>query len=493
MNRDESIKLWQQGKEAWNEWAEKMLAERKELEESGKWQAEKDIFGETKGKNKTTRNWLDRAGADFSNLRLRADVLPEVGEIKDRKKQTRKSILVDGENVDFSDFIFPAHVTFSNTIFDCGAADFGYSQFRGAADFGFSQFRGDAHFGSSHFRGAAYFWSSRFREVADFGSSRFLGFADFGSSRFRGVADFRSSQFRGVADFGSSRFLGFADFGSSQFLGDADFGSSQFRGDADFNLAHFIKPVFFKKAIFRKAADFSSITSEKSFNLFETRFTQVPDFNETAFHAPPVLDDMKVAGPLKRREWRFHAKNEKDHSRDIRPHIYIDWPLARAADETRKYRALSKMASEAKDYQNEMEFFAQEQRCRRFWHDRPWGKTSGRFWIGWLYDKLSNYGRSFWRPVVGWLATWAAFAVFFASTVTKDGAHFNDPLYISLRHGLIISGLTRNGHLKQVLDRMYGAEHIPDAASYAMLTQPLVSAIWLFLLLLALRNQFKIR
>ena len=39
MNREETLALWKQGKEAWNSWAEGMLAQRKKLEEAGEWAA----------------------------------------------------------------------------------------------------------------------------------------------------------------------------------------------------------------------------------------------------------------------------------------------------------------------------------------------------------------------------------------------------------------------------------------------------------------------
>jgi hypothetical protein len=42
MTRDETVALFLRGREAWNAWAEKMLAERKAMEEDGRWAAEKD-------------------------------------------------------------------------------------------------------------------------------------------------------------------------------------------------------------------------------------------------------------------------------------------------------------------------------------------------------------------------------------------------------------------------------------------------------------------
>ena len=40
MNQKETLALWQQGKDAWNAWAERMLAKRRALEEKGQFDGE---------------------------------------------------------------------------------------------------------------------------------------------------------------------------------------------------------------------------------------------------------------------------------------------------------------------------------------------------------------------------------------------------------------------------------------------------------------------
>ncbi|MFY9641037.1 MAG: hypothetical protein WA384_07620 [Rhodomicrobium sp.] len=40
MDRDETVALFLQGREAWNAWARKMLAGRKALETAGRWSTE---------------------------------------------------------------------------------------------------------------------------------------------------------------------------------------------------------------------------------------------------------------------------------------------------------------------------------------------------------------------------------------------------------------------------------------------------------------------
>jgi hypothetical protein len=67
MNRDETAELFLQGREAWNAWAEGLLAERKALEAAGTWKSRREWPWEPeKGENPETQAWLDKAFADFS-------------------------------------------------------------------------------------------------------------------------------------------------------------------------------------------------------------------------------------------------------------------------------------------------------------------------------------------------------------------------------------------------------------------------------------------
>ncbi len=531
MNRDESIKLWLQGKDAWNEWAQARLDERKALEEAANWDAKKDFSGRLEGQNQTTKDWILKANVNFINLHV--------------------------YNIDFKNFIFPNEVDFSNTIFNgdadfidttfSGYANFGFTTFSSYADFKSAKFNGSAYFGSAAFSGDAYFGSATFSGVAyfyyakfsssvnfisaafgdyayfmvakfsnsvDFISATFGGNASFSSAAFSGNTYFSSAAFSGYAYFGSATFSGYAGFDSATFSGDANFGSATFSDDANFisaifkghtyfnknkgnknclfektasfNSAHFKKQISFKQAIFKDIANFASITSDKSFNLLQTDFTLVPDFTEAAFHAPPVLDEIKIAEPLLKRPCNWNGEH-KDPRKMCKSSKFT-WPIANDPTDTRKYRALAKMAAEAKDYQNEMQFFADEQRCRRFWHDKPFGKGMGRFWFGLVYEKASDFGRSFLRPAIGWLGVFIAFAVYYGLT-TKTVSSLWDPIYLSLRHGLVISGLTRNDHMKSISEQMYSA----DLPAFAFIAQTFISAVFIFLLLLAIRNQFKIR
>ena len=59
MDKKQSRELFQRGKHAWNEWADKMVADRMALEESSVWIAYRLLW------NRQTRAWHEKAKADF--------------------------------------------------------------------------------------------------------------------------------------------------------------------------------------------------------------------------------------------------------------------------------------------------------------------------------------------------------------------------------------------------------------------------------------------
>ena len=69
MNQKESLKIFEQGENAWYTRADKILADKTELESAGIW------MGEDQSQwNDETRSWHERAKADFSGHNFTSDV-----------------------------------------------------------------------------------------------------------------------------------------------------------------------------------------------------------------------------------------------------------------------------------------------------------------------------------------------------------------------------------------------------------------------------------
>ncbi len=374
----------------WNAWADALNAERKALEASGAWAAEKQLWGSLEPKNEAARAWMERAAASFSRclflVRGAEGTKEAAGEDKDKPEASDgpvKPIQLDNDVIDMRGFAFP---------------------------------------------GAAYFRSAAFSGDAYFRSAAFSGAATFQSAAFSGAADFRSAAFSGAADFRGQTFT------KDVFFNGAKFGSA---GSAGFGLATFERVAQFDKASFEGETDFRAVWGKRTFSLSCARFAGVPDFIQAHFEEAPRLDDVEVAG-------RLLAKRAGDEEDEMLSRLHR-WLHARSGlyrslhyihrrtseglaadgaprDMPARWRALKRLAIQGCDTDRELQFFSGEIRSARFAGDWPlpwpvlkasaWGGFL-RFWAGMLYQGFSNFGRSLIRPFACWALCIAIFAAYF--------------------------------------------------------------------------------
>jgi len=141
MNQQETVRLFSQGRDAWNAWAEERLAERQAFEKEGEDLSEPWTLGED------AEAWLEAAKVDFSGYSF-------------------------DEDAAFQGFHFP------------GDVDFGEAAFSGDAVFGEAAFSGGADFNSAEFEGAADFTAIKAHSIFSMVGTRFrlvpeLAHADF--------------------------------------------------------------------------------------------------------------------------------------------------------------------------------------------------------------------------------------------------------------------------------------------------------------------------
>lgn len=456
-------------------------------------------------------------------------------------------------------------VTFEGAVF-ATTSSFHKGQFFGAATFNEAQFTGDARFSDALFKGPltlerAQFWAAMslrrthceqdvsFRDMRVEGETRmgavkFGGKAVFADTRLKGETDLAEADFAGEADFRlaefgdyvravSCRFGGETQIVGARFARGGDFQGSTFLKPATFRETRFDGPISFASTRFDEAADFSAIQSRVAFVLAGASFGTVPSFLEASFHEPPRVDHLNVTDPLRRwQRWKGTG------SRDPRPLGFRLMKVCADPDASAKYRRLKKLAFEAQDQTREQEFFAQELRCRRFWHDHPFGRGVAKFWLGWFYGGVANFGRSMLRPFLLWAASIILFAFFYLSQRTvgsvwvasqesgdkltlsasldwlshmltrmsdaADGAcvaaqstPLGESLYLSLRNALLMIGWQDQDTARRVFGCLYGLDGpypiVPLSVSVVSLFQVVVSAVLLFMFLLALRNLLKVR
>ena len=342
MTRDETIALFFRGREAWNAWAECRLTERKALEHSGQWAQEINAFGAWGPTNEETGAWMEAARADFSFCRF--SLAGSVNSAEEEATESIKSISVGTTDIGFSGFIFPSDARFGNTSFGGGVT-----------------------FENATFRGNVYFGSAKFKNFADFNNCTFCCFAGFLTAIFCGRTAFKDSTFSSTAHFEGTSFQSSTTFVNAKFLGDVSFAGAKVNG---------------------------------TFNMTGACFNVVPAFNQADFRQAPDLDDVRFPLPG---FWRG-GKEEFDFKLPRPP------GLGHGANLVTKYRAIRRIAIQGADYEREQMAFKGEIRAKRgivhkFYH--------AGFWLGIVYDLLSDFGRSMWCPVLAWVACIIVFAVYF--------------------------------------------------------------------------------
>lgn len=400
----------------------------------------------------------------------------------------------------FNETQFTGEARFAEAVFK-GDCRFEKSQFWNDASFRDAHFDSNAHFTDMRVEGASRFKSAKFALEANFLDARFAGPADFSDMDFGGPSIFRSARFAQGASFDASRFLSGADFTGVSLGGVSSFKDSRFEGDALFHGAQCEGSVSLAGARFAANADFSAWQSKAAFVLADASFAAVPNFLEASFAGAPRLDGLAVADPIKRfPNWKDAGASD--------PRGYLKaMKICTDRDAPVKYRRLKVLAFQAQDLAREQEFFAQELRCRRFWLDDPLGRGAARFWCGWIYGGVSDFGRSLLRPFLGWLASIFLFAVYFFAdgarpSWTKCAVGSSDPvfeaLYLAFRNAFLKIDWNDAVNARRALGCLYGVEAggspiLPPSVASMSLVQAFVSIGFILLFGLALRNLLRLR
>ena len=309
-------------------------------------------------------------------------------------------------NAYFSSATFSGDVTFSLATFS-GNAFFIGTTFSGFAAFVSATFSLDAYF-SATFSGDAHFFNAKFSREARFSSATISGNAFFNSSTFGGMANFSSSKFSGYTAFSSATVSGMADFSIATFSGTVDFSIAKFSGDANFSSATFSGDAVFTQATFRRQCRFDNkfVTYTKEWTK-ETSFGARSDFENAVFKNVGHFERVQFLGQIPSflgvdtatTRLEFSGDEyfpEKDTSEDAIKRI---GQLKRLADEHGQIDQALMF--------NAFELNAKRARSMDEVNNLKWWQKlfNGHAWLAWTtyaYDKLSDYGRSFTRPLLAY-------------------------------------------------------------------------------------------
>jgi len=202
----------------------------------------------------------------------------------------------------FSNFIFPAEVSFKQCIFS-NSASFGSTVFLGAVDFSHAHWGDTAVFDKALFCQDATFATVKFLKNSQFSDVVFCGKASFkGNAQFRGYAWMQNMHFKGEATFEDAIFEDRADFFGSRFYSKVSFVDAQIKQDAVFSDAHFEGEARFKKtkfnggwnsfgnAVFKAAARFNNAIIDGDFDLDSAVFHETAYFQNINCNVLNVRD-----------------------------------------------------------------------------------------------------------------------------------------------------------------------------------------------------------
>ena len=322
------------------------------------------------------------------------------------------------------------------------------------------------------------------RAEADFSSHEFKGVVDFSNFHFPGNASFDFTKFQMTANFRSAKFHYDVTFLNTKFFELALFHYAEFEDFTMFLQCSFISGVTFAHSSFKKSVNFNAVSSKGWFSLYNVKFSRVPDFTEAHFEEAPQFDNVElISEGLKNFE------------------VYDNLPS--------RWRALRRLATQAHDHERELQFFKGEIIARRGTEDKL---THARFWFGWLYQILSDFGRSIWLPLL-----WLGISLMFCTAIYAYQSHadWNQPsiepfscidgagdsriaaLGVSVINAFPFATIRSSDLLNQYYACLYGIQEsapvIPYVVTFVSVIQFFVSAVLLFLFFLAVRNHFRIK
>jgi uncharacterized protein YjbI with pentapeptide repeats len=370
-------------------------------------------------------------------------------------------------SVCFRSFVFPGRASFDGATFSNIAdfteaaffsdADFCVATFSGAASFRRVMFSGGTNFDRATFRSTAHFISASFCGPAGFEGAQFCDEGHFRSATFSDYASFNGAEFSAITTFVQAAFLGAANFSWAVFSDNAFFAETAFSLGASFNSTTFSGHAHFEVAMFADSADFTEAEFGRHTSFAGARFARlVPDFRDSELREATEWHDA---------EW---------------PHASTD--RARAQQQVYSYERLKAEMERLKKYADEQFFFAKELRARRALERRG----SLKYLLNFAYETFAGYGQSVRRPMFWLVILFAAGAGLFALTPTRKGA----PLAYDEAAALSITNLISFLPYKPDKGTVDGlsplAKIIGDLQSF-------LGVILLFLLGLALRNQFRMK
>ncbi len=385
----------------------------------------------------------------------------------------------------FGNVEFSKNISFAGMVLI--GADFSNAVFKRKADFTGAVFLGLTHFEGARFEGqetmspkpwgvtfrnsvfcnAAYFNGTEFPSCSTFENAEFLAagfFQDsvFGKDREMGGVVLTNAKIGAESSFSNARFFCDVGFDNVEFNYGATFEQTEFLGNAYFNNSKFKGTTIFREATFSQPPEF-----------FEANVPEDVNFNGIDWH---------------KAELSYSISRNKDETDKIKA----------AENAVLAWERLALIMSRQEKPWERHEFFRLRMRAKRHADRRSISISSS---ANWLFDKMSDYGWGIGRSFTWWFGHIVLFGVIL--TVTADyQIHENggqsdwriprNGFLVSLSNSLSFLRL-QGGYLNSYFeDLKTNLDQVMWLFSTVGTIQAILGPILLFLVLLTLRNRFRI-
>jgi uncharacterized protein YjbI with pentapeptide repeats len=310
--------------------------------------------------------------------------------------------------------------------------------------------------------------------VLDFAEAEFLDVVRIDAARLSpGTMTFERSIFRkkvkiysaddegGALNFTAAKFHGSLETENAH-LGRTIFDDAQFHHLAKFRGLVLYRGASFKKAKFLGPANFENVEFKGSSSFIECTFCIAPNFHDAKLHQ----------GTL------FSPPSEY-------PRLFPD---IMSEDASNAYRTLKLAMNEQHALSEELGFFLLEMRASAY-HQKPWVKP-----LYWLYDTISLYGMSVKRPLACFFGSIVLFGLLYSCIAGRGwGAWEPELLSLTLFSAMPFAAALRWDQVSGATDRDLFPSDLLFLVQFLIAAQGVISAALLFLVLLGIRNMFKIK
>ena len=159
--------------------------------------------------------------------------------------------------------------------------------------------------------------------------------------------------------------------------------------------------------------------------------------------------------------------------------------IPRVVNHAPKFRRLKELATQNRDHDAALRFFASEQRAKRWSREYGWWRTL----LDYLYAGACNYGQSILLPLFWLLGVWAVAAALFLK-LADESPNAVEAMIVAASNSLPFLSIASAARA-EAFGILYGPL-IPWYVDVVAGVQGLLSFIFLFLIGLGLRNRFRV-